>query len=178
MSASIFPLALTQCETYTRRSQRGFTIIELTVVIVIMGILGAAAAPLFFDNSIYNSRGFHDQVVSTLRYAQKSAIAQRRFVCVAFTANSITLTFGGDSTCANGTLTSPSGTPYPLTSKSGTFSPTPPSFSFDCLGRPRSVGGGATCAQGNLVGVLSTNQTVTVQGASNITVWHDTGYVY
>lgn len=160
--------------------QPGFTVVELITVIVIVGIIAAIAAPRFFDRNVFDSRGFYDQVVSTLRYAQKAAIAQHRFVCVTFTANSINLTQGTNSNCtiAAGALTSPSGTPYPLTSSNATFSSFPATgFSFDCLGRPRSISP-PLGACGDSIGVLAVNQTVQVLGASLITVEAETGYVH
>ncbi len=80
--------------------QRGFTLTELITIIVILGIISAVAAPRFFDRNVFESRGFYDQVSSTLRYAQKAAIAQHRFVCVAITtAQTITLTQGSTDAC-------------------------------------------------------------------------------
>jgi len=156
--------------------------VELITVMIIVGILAAVAMPKFFSRSDYDGREFYDQVKATLRYAQKAAVAQRRFVCVAFPANnSMTLTFGANSSCTSGALASPTGTPYPLTSTQSTFLPFPiTSFSFDCLGRPRSAGStAATCDAGNLVGVLLTSPSVIVSGyASPITVEAETGYVH
>ena len=65
---------------------------ELITVMVIIGIIAAIAIPRFFDRSTFDTRGLYDQAVSTLRYAQKTAIAQRRLVCVSFpTGNSMQL---------------------------------------------------------------------------------------
>lgn len=161
------------------RNQRGFTMTELITIMVIIGILAAIAMPRFFDRDTFDSRGFYDQVISTLRYAQKAAVAQHRFVCVTFTANSISLTQGTNSDCtANaGALTNPSGTPYPLRSAHATFSATPANLSFDCLGRPNSMGV-ATGLCGNNLAVLTANRTVQVNNASLITVEAETGYVH
>ncbi len=71
--------------------QHGFTLIELIMVMVIVGILAVFVAPRFFDANVFKSRGFADQVQATLRYAQKEAIAQHRNVCVAMTASAVTL---------------------------------------------------------------------------------------
>lgn len=63
---------------------QGFTLIELIMVILVMGVLAVVAAPRVFNTSDVNARGFHDETLALLRYAQKSAIAQRRTVCVSF----------------------------------------------------------------------------------------------
>jgi len=151
------------------------------MVIVIVGILAVFVAPRFFDADIFRSRGFADQVTASLRYAQKIAIAQRRFVCVAFTDNSVTLTTGVSAACGT-PLQSPMGDPfYVVTAPANTtFAAVPAAFSFDCLGRPRAMGNvAATCNSGNVVGVLAAAQVINVTGATNaITIEAETGYVH
>lgn len=162
-------------------NQRGFTLTELIAVIVLVGILSAVALPRFFDNNVFQSRGFADEVLSTLRYAQKAAVAQRRFVCATFAANSVTLTQGPDSRCAGGGLTGPDGaSPYVVANAAiAITAPAAGNISFDCLGRPRGVGNAAaTCTPGNVDGVLPADQVVTVAGAPAITIERETGYVH
>jgi MSHA pilin protein MshC len=62
--------------------QRGFTLVELIMVMVIVGILAAVVAPRFFDNNVFQERGAADQIRAALRYGQKVAIAQRGSVTV------------------------------------------------------------------------------------------------
>lgn len=114
--------------------------VELVVIIVIIGILATAAAPLFFDLSTFSSRGFSDQVLSTLRYAQKTAVAQHQYVCIAFTPNSVTLTTGATSACGT-PLSSPTGqSPYVVSSSNASFAGTPAGFNFNWLGQPSFSG--------------------------------------
>lgn len=65
---------------------RGFTLVELVVVMVVVGVLSIGVLPRFLAQGDLDARGFFDATESILRYAQKSAIAQRRNVCVAFSA--------------------------------------------------------------------------------------------
>ncbi len=165
-------------------SERGFTMVEMITVIVILGILAAVAAPRFFDRNVFDSRGYYDQVISTLRHAQKTAIAQRRFVCVSFSAvgvtpGSVTLSLGANNSCGT-PLVSPSGiTPYVISSNNASFSVIPAlgAISFDCLGRPRSAGGTATCS--DTTGILPGSTIVTITSYTpSIIVERETGYVH
>ena len=159
---------------------RGFTLTELIMVIVLMGILAAVAAPKIFSTSDFYARGFHDENLAYLRYAQKTAIAQRRTVCVTFDTGASTMTLAiasaaATTSCASaGTLSGPKGeTPVTLSARSGIAYSTalpPTSFNFDALGQPIVAAG---------TGAAQATQTFQIQGASNtITVEAATGYVH
>ncbi|MDP2143644.1 MAG: prepilin-type N-terminal cleavage/methylation domain-containing protein [Gallionella sp.] len=97
------PLSFCSTHGLPSHSQRGFTLVELVMVIVIVGILAMFVAPRFFDANIFQSRGAADQVRAALRYGQKIAIAQRTNVDVVISSAAIsdcgTQLVGGDVVC-------------------------------------------------------------------------------
>jgi len=58
-----------------RAGSRGYTLIELVLVIIIAGILATIAGPHFFDQSTFYQRGYADELAAALRIAQKAAVA-------------------------------------------------------------------------------------------------------
>jgi MSHA pilin protein MshC len=55
--------------------QRGVTLVELVTVIVILGAVGAIIAPRWFDNQVFEERGYVEDLASAIRHAQRIAIA-------------------------------------------------------------------------------------------------------
>ncbi|MFZ3219220.1 MAG: prepilin-type N-terminal cleavage/methylation domain-containing protein [Rhodoferax sp.] len=156
-------------------AQRGFTLTELIMVMVLVGVLAVVAAPRIFNTNDFNGRGFHDETLAMLRYAQKTAIAQRRTVCVTFGASTLTLAIAAapatSSCAAPGALRGPNGAAPVITAKSTVTyaNPAYPELRFDGLGQPLDATGVA----------LAAGRTLQVSGAaSTITVEAVTGYVH
>ena len=74
--------------------KRGFTLIELVMVLVLVGVLAVYVAPSFTRLNMFGDAGFRDQMQSALQMGRKYAIAQRRNVRV--TLSGSTLSFSAD----------------------------------------------------------------------------------
>ncbi|MDP1607254.1 MAG: prepilin-type N-terminal cleavage/methylation domain-containing protein [Rhodocyclaceae bacterium] len=171
----------------TRPAQRGFTMVELIVTMVIIGILAVVVLPRFDLLRGFDEIGYRDQVKATLEYARKAAVAQRRSVQVTIASTTPPCSAAGDRCLAvavqrqtpegEGTaswvaLTLPGSSassirvPSAVTSFTG-VSP----LDFDALGRPT---GSANCPTGTPVNFCFT---ITGDSTQIITVERETGYV-
>ena len=87
----------------------GFSLIELITVIVLLGILGIFALGRLGDQDSIAARGFFDDTVSAVRFAQKLAISSGCDVRVVTTAVSYQLS--QSSSCTADNFTSPVANP-------------------------------------------------------------------
>lgn len=74
-----------------RHRSRGFTMVELITIIMILGILAVVALPRMESADGFRDVEFRDRAIAALRYAHKTASSHRRLVCVTLTAESIQL---------------------------------------------------------------------------------------
>lgn len=141
-----------------RRSSQGFTLIELIMVLVLLGVLAIVLVPRISTQD-FETRGFYDETLALLRYAQKTAVAQRRTVCVSLNATGVALSIDA-STPPDLTCDAPpvlSSNPRGGSGLAGSVA----SFRFTPLGNTDQ----------------SANVLVTIPGNAAITVEAETGYV-
>ncbi len=108
----------------------GFTLVELIVILVILGIVSVAVLPRFVGRLTFDTRGAFDRVAAALRFARQQAVAQRRQVCVAVTAGGLAITRAQavPPAVCNGTAL-------------------PATIVFDALGQPNATAG--LCVNGD-----------------------------
>lgn len=108
-----------------RGSSGGFTLVELVATLVIIALIAVVSGPLFSNVNVFKQSGFYEETLSSLRYAQKHAVATGCPVRVQTTTTGFTLYRPASAAaCTTG--------PYstPLTDPSGnaaTFARTAPS---------------------------------------------------
>ena len=67
-----------------RSTERGFTLVELIAVLILVGVLAAVALPRLDVVQALRSDGWREQTLAGLRLAQATASGHRRLVCASF----------------------------------------------------------------------------------------------
>ena len=116
----------------------GFTLVEMIVILVLLGIISAVALPRFFNIDGYRTRATYDEVAGAVRYAQKLAVASGCEVRVqiynhryALQQHQTSCSSGGFVNISNHTMTN-------NTFSHINLSPTT-NFVFDSMGRSSSA---------------------------------------
>jgi prepilin-type N-terminal cleavage/methylation domain-containing protein len=113
------------------RNEKGFTTIELIIVIVIAGIMAAVAIPKMGNVSTVDLYTTARQVKSDIRYAQQLAMSKYTNTTITFNGNADTYAITG-----NGISTTPKFLPPSSKSKfSATYT-----FTFNSSGVPNTGG--------------------------------------
>jgi MSHA pilin protein MshC len=151
------------------RREYGFTIVELVAVMVILGIIAAISAPRFVGVDAFDARGSYGTLTAALRYAQKTAIAQRRTVYANVNTSIRTVCLGYTSNCSSAVIDPATQAAYAKTLSSNvTISTSASTIGFDGLGRPVPNVAATFTIQ---------NAVVPSESTRTITVEQDTGYV-
>ena len=138
--------------------QRGFTIVELIIVILLVGILAINVGTRFFSNSSFADRNVADELVEAIRYAQHLAMSRGGGIQIVTTTTSYTVQQTDTTAIPNPNRTGDYSVTIP-----GNSSLTAETISFNGLGQPDTT--------------LDTNITI---GSGNhvVTIETETGYAY
>ena len=144
---------------------------ELVTVIAVTGILAAIVVPRFIGTDTFSSRGFYDEAIGIVRYAQKTAIAWRQqiFVCVTPAKIAAAAAAGCATPITHPVIGGPLEVPVPSKVSLPTIS-----FRFDSTGRLLDSTG-ALSATAITIAITST---VPDDPARQIIVESETGYVH
>jgi MSHA pilin protein MshC len=154
---------------------RGFTLTELVVILLLIGILAVAAFARMDSMRVFGQRSEYDSVRSALQFARKQAIAKRRYVCVQTAANGLTLTLdiaAPEATSPAFSGSCPFGAALDL-----------PQAGSGCAANAlclteTSLTASAAAFQFDALGRAAATVTVTVSGYPPVTVEGETGLVY
>lgn len=162
-----------------RLAAAGFTLIELVMTLVVVGILAVFAVGRMDFVPTFEQRGVRDKLIAGLAYARKAAVGQRRNVCVAIAAGTVTFTLdtrtpetAGAAAC-NGSSSVPLALPSPDRDCGG-------GVSAICSRANTAIAGGSAFlfdAQGAASATVVFTVTVPGQPATTVTVNAQTGYV-
>ncbi len=97
--------------------ERGFTLIELVMVIVLVGALAVFAVPRMLDLNAWRLRAFADEMQSTTSAMLRLSLAQRKPVIATFTTSGVSYAYVSGSALAP-SVPCPSAVPACLTASS------------------------------------------------------------
>ncbi len=120
------------------RPSRGFTMVELIVVICVMGIMATLAMTRSVDRTALHEKGFRDQLAAMLRHARKLAISQQRNVCVLLGPAQVSAVYAAGAVCNPAAPVAEPGnaSPFVLAVPAGVVLAGPASVSFNASGQP------------------------------------------
>jgi MSHA pilin protein MshC len=146
----------------------GFSLFELIIVIVLLSILSVFALSSLFDQDEFAARGFFDDTVNAVRFAQKLAISTGCAVQVDVTVSGYQL--DQRASCVAGSFDNPVANPVYRNNNYQNFN-MPSGFSLSP----------ATTITFNALGIPGSDSTITLSGAAtsySFTVSGQTGLVW
>jgi MSHA pilin protein MshC len=159
-----------------RGPERGFTLVELVTVLVLLGVLAAVALPRLGGVGVYAERASGSRLVSGLRFAQEQAMSRNRFVRVRiatpaadrFRIERCQGRAPSPGACPGWVQLSPPGSTGDWSLSGDLAFDSAATLFFDGLGRPVTAAGGSPGTQTVAAG----------GGAVTVTVEAETGFVH
>jgi len=148
----------------------GFTIVELIAVIAIIGILSALAGPKFIGNDTFAARGAYGTLLSSLRLAQKTAVAQRTTIYANINVTSKVVCLGYDANCTTAVTDPATKTAYSKT--------LPSTVTLTTSLNPIAFTSSGKESANNTVTITVSNNVAPSEPTRTITIERDTGYLH
>ena len=151
-----------------RKNRNGFTLIELVMILVLIGIIAVFVAPKLGDVTSTKAGALRDKLRADVRYAQNLAMTRNRRTRVYFNVSPAPIPHGyavvvdGSPTGDCGAFavaSDPAGGNLSVTLGTGnyagiTVSPSATCLEYDSLGRPYACGGGV-CSTAPLAAAMT-----------------------
>ena len=113
--------------------QSGFTLVELVVTILLVGILAFVAVPRFFQTSGFTERNAAEEVLTAFRYAQQLAMSRGGDIQIVINGNNYRVQAAGPPIAI---VANPNGRGDYNVNLPGGITATNTAITFDNLGRP------------------------------------------
>jgi MSHA pilin protein MshC len=158
-------------ERRPRSRTGGFTLPELVIVLVLLGVLAAVALPRLQGAIAMHETAWRDQVVAALRHARATAIGHRRLVCATVATGSVQLAIAP----VHGATACTAALPGPDGSADWAHSATPVSTTLTPAGTLYFQPSGRVTSDG--AGLVASSRAIVIAGETDIVLFGETGHV-